>query len=180
MSDNQIPTMAYSSTCPWNGWCGWTLALVSAAVVGFLLGVGITGFSYGVHDATDFPGIELESGLPPVIASGQRLGIIYAMGTGIIVGVASAMASRSHPLLATLTASFVAAASSTATIVLWQWHRGRWALGTIDGRMFAVAAALVVLICLAGVLAALAVSFFVMRAGIAGIEKSRKPKRNAS
>jgi hypothetical protein len=127
--------------------------------------VGITGFSYGVHDATDLPGIELESGLPPVIASGQLLGMIYAMGTGIIVGMVSAMAARSHPLLTTLAASFFTAASSTATIVLWQWHRGRWAVGTIDGMMFTVAAALVVLICSAGVLAALAVSFHHQRTG---------------
>jgi hypothetical protein len=141
-------------------------------IIGFLLGVGITGFSYGVHDATDVPGIELESGLPPVIASGQLLGIIYAVGTGIIVGLAGATAPRTHPLLATLGAGCVAAASSTATIVLWQWHCGRWAVGTIDGKIFA-AAALVSLVCFAGVLAALAVSFFVIRAGIAGIEKSR-------
>jgi hypothetical protein len=134
-------------------------------VAGFLLGVGISGFSHGVLDATDLPGIELESGLPPVIASGQLLGVIYAVGTGIIVGSASAMAARSHPLQTTLAASFVAAASSTATIVLWQWHRGRWAVGTIDGMMFAVAAALVVLICSAGVLAALAVSFRHLRTG---------------
>jgi hypothetical protein len=125
MSDNRIPTMAYSSARPTENSCGWTLALGWAVVVGILLGVGITGISSGVHDSTDLPGIELESGLPPVIASGQLLGMIYAVGTGIIVGVAGAMAARSHPLLASLAASFVAAASSTGTIVIWQWHRGR-------------------------------------------------------
>jgi hypothetical protein len=159
MSDNRIPTMAYSSACRSTDWCGWTLPLGLAVIIGFLLGVGITKFSYGVQNATDLPGIEPGAGLAPVVASGQLLGIIYAVGTGIIVGVAGAMAARSHPLLATLAASFVTAASSTATIVLWQWHHGRWAVGSIDGRMFAVAAALVVLICSGGVLAALAVSF---------------------
>jgi hypothetical protein len=126
-------------------------------IAGFLLGIGITGFSYRVHDATDLAGVELTSGLPPVIASGRRLGMIYAEGTGFILGVASAMAVRSHPLLATLAASFVAAACSSATIVLWQWHRGRWAVGIIDGRMLVVAETLVILICSAGMLAALAV-----------------------
>jgi hypothetical protein len=63
--------------------------------------------------------------LPSVIASGQRLAIIYTGGTGIIVGLASAMAAQSRPLLATVAASFVAAVSSTATVVLWQWQRGR-------------------------------------------------------
>jgi hypothetical protein len=149
----------FSSACRPTGRCGWTLALACGVVAGLLLGFGITGFSYGVHDATDLPGIELESGWPPVIASGKLLGMIYAVGAGIIVGVFSALAARSHPLVATLAASIVAAASSNATIVLWQWHRGRWAVGTIDGMMFAVAAALIVLICSAGLLAALVVSF---------------------
>jgi hypothetical protein len=164
MSGKRIPSMAYSSTCRPPVWLGWTLALGWAVVAGFLLGVGISGFSYGVHDATDLPGIELESGLPPVIASGQRLGIVYALGTGIIVGAARAIAVRSHPLLATLAASFLAAASSTATIVLWQWHRGRWAFGTIDGVMFAVVPALIVLIGSAALVAALVVSLCHRRA----------------
>jgi hypothetical protein len=125
-----------------------------AVVVGFLLGVGITGLSYNVRDATDLPGGERESGLPPVIASGRLLGMIYALGTGIIVGVIGAMAVRSHPVLATLSASLVAAASSTATIVLFQWLRGRWPVGSFDGRMMVFVAALVVLICPAGMLAA--------------------------
>jgi hypothetical protein len=76
----------------------------------------------------------------------------------MIVGVAASMTARSRPRLAALTGSLVVAAISTATIVLWQWHRGRWAIGTIDGMMFAVAGALVVIVCSAGLLAALTVS----------------------
>jgi hypothetical protein len=93
------------------------------------------------------------------------LGIIYAVGTGIIVGLAGAVAAQPHPLLATLADSVVAAVSSTATIVIWQWHLGRWEVGTMDGRMFAVAAVLAVLIGSAGMLAALAVSIRRRRAG---------------
>jgi hypothetical protein len=139
-------------------WKGWAVALAAAMIVGCLLGAGITGFSYGVHNATDLPSTDLESGLPPIIASGRLFGTIYALGLGIFVGEVGAMAARSHPLLSTLAASFVTAASCTATIVLWQWHGGRWAVGTVDGRMFAVAAVLFMLIGSAAMLAALAVS----------------------
>jgi hypothetical protein len=127
--------------------------------VGVLLSVAITGFSYGVTDATDLVDSDAERGLPPVIASGHVLGMLFAVGAGIIVGVVGAIVAPSHRLLLTLAASFVASASCTATIVLWQWHRGRWAEGTIEGRMFAVAAVLFILICSAAMLAALAASF---------------------
>jgi hypothetical protein len=137
----------------------WTIALGTAVAVGVLLGVAIAGFSYGVTDATDLAGVESERGLPPVIASGHLLGMLFAVEAGIIVGVVGAIVARSHLLLLTLAASFVAAASCCTTIVLWQWHRVRWAVGTIDGRMFAVAAVLFILICSAAMLAALAASF---------------------
>jgi hypothetical protein len=48
---------------------------------------------------------------------------------------------------------------ASGTIVLWQWHRARWPVGAIDGRMIVVAAALVVLVCSASSLAATAISF---------------------
>jgi hypothetical protein len=144
------PVLSYATDRrPW-GWPAGVLALGFGLVVGFLLGSAITGLRAGTPPASFG---DPDHDKVPVIRVSKPAGTLLAVAAGIIVGVAGALAARSHPLLLALTASVLAAASSVATIVYWQWHRGRWPVGTIDGRMFAVAAALLVLVCSGGLVA---------------------------
>jgi hypothetical protein len=157
MVDDKAPILAYSSGGRPSGWRSWALAVGCGIVIGCLLGVWITAFP-GSASAIAVDEDQSMDGYPPVIASGRLMAIIGAVAAGIVVGVVTARAARSHPLPTALAAGVAAAASSVVTIVLWQWHRARWPVGTIDGRMIVVAAALLVLVCSAAALAATAVS----------------------
>ena len=97
-------------------------------------------------------------GYPPVIAAGQLFGAIEAVAAGIAIRLVGARLVRAHPLWASLLGGIVAATCATAAIILLQWHRGRWPVGTIDGLMVVVATVLVVLVCSAAWLTAIATS----------------------
>jgi hypothetical protein len=103
-------------------------------------------------------------GYPPAIAAGQLLGAIEAVAAGIVIGLGGAVLVRAHPLWASLLGGIVAAEGATATIVLLQWQRGRWPVGTINGRTIFFAAVLAVLVCSAAWLTAIGASLCRRRA----------------
>jgi hypothetical protein len=118
--------------------------LLCGVILGFCLGVALTGFPAA-------PPIE-------VIAVGAVGGIVLSMTAGALAGVIAAMATPRHAIVFTIASSALAAATSSATIVVRQWLRGRWRTGVIDGRMFFVAAVLLILIAAAGLSAAIVVT----------------------
>jgi hypothetical protein len=97
-------------------------------------------------------------GYPPVIAAGQLLGAIEAAAAGLVIGLVGGLASRTHPLRAALLCGCVGSGTAATVIVLVQRQRGRWPVGTIDGRMIVAIVALAVLVCSAALLAATAKS----------------------
>ena len=157
MSDDRYPILKHSFRPQI---AKWGVALGFAVVAGLVLGLTITTFPQ--PDARVWIDREMVlsiDGYPRVIAAGWLLGAIEAVAAGIVVGLACAVAVRARPLLVALMGGLFAAGSAAMAIVLWQWQRGRWPVGTIDGRMFVVAAALVVLACSAALLAAISTSW---------------------
>jgi hypothetical protein len=130
---------------------GW---IIGGIIVGFLLGIAITGLRAGTPPESFG---DPEYNKVPVIRVNKPTGTILALGAGIMIGSAATLAT--HPRRAALAAGTVVSASSVATILLLQWQRGRWPIGTMDGRMFVVAGALLLFVCGAAVIAASTISF---------------------
>jgi hypothetical protein len=154
MSDDRSPILKHSF---WSQLAKWGAALGFALAAGLVLGFGMTTFPR--PDPSVWIDRELAlsmHGYPPVIAAGQVLGAIEAVAAGIGIGLAGAVLVRAHPLWASLLGGIVAAACTSAAIVLLQWQRGRWPVGTVNGRTLFFAGALAILVCSAAWLTAVA------------------------
>jgi hypothetical protein len=150
MGSDSMPILDYTSRRPTRGWRAAAVVLALGLVLGVLLGWCITGFGAG----TPPPLIgDPDAEKVPVIRISRLTGIVLAAGAGLLVGLAALRLDRKHPLPLSLAAAVLAAGASVATIILLQWHRGRWAVGVIDGRTFFVAAVLWFLICTAALMA---------------------------
>jgi hypothetical protein len=162
MSDEGAPIVAHSIG---RQLAAGGAALGFAVVAGLVLGYGITSFPGPDQEVWIDRELDLSiEGYPPVIAAGQLLGPIEAVAVGIVIGLAGAVLVRAHPRWASLLGGIVAAASATAAIVLLQWQRGRWPVGTINGRTIFFAGALAVVVCSAARLTAIAASLCRRRA----------------
>ena len=167
MSVDRSPALAHSFG---SELAKWGVILGVAVVVGVVLGLVITTFPRpDTHVWVDRDLALSIDGYPAVIASELLLVAIEAMAAGSVIGLAGALAVGSRSLLAALAGGIVAAGSAATAIVLCQWQRGRWPVGTIDPKMFFAAAALVVLVCSAAFLAS-----------IAGRLHSQKVSKNSS
>jgi hypothetical protein len=139
----QLPVLDYSQRGRSSGWLAGMTLLCGGVLAGMLLGMTITGFGAGTPPP---PVGDPDAEKVPVIRVSRPVGMALAAGIGALLGLASARVARSHPLVLSLSASVLAAGSAVATIIILQWQRGRWRVGVIDGRTFAVAVALVVLV----------------------------------
>jgi hypothetical protein len=134
----------------------WPLAFLAGAIVGVLLGWTITGWTAGTPPP---PTGDPDTEKVPVIRVGKTGGSLLAVVAGLAIGAFTS--SRTRPKSPTLALSsamlsgMIATVAAVLTLILLQWHRGRWAVGTMDGRTFFVAGALFVLICTTSIITAM-------------------------
>ena len=94
---------------------------------------------------------------------------------GVAVGVASALAVRSRPLLLSVVASVAVVESVLATIVMPRWYSGRMPLGRMitDLRLLFGGAGLLLLVCVPAVLTAMLTTYIKRRAAEPAIATDR-------
>jgi hypothetical protein len=100
MADNP-PFISNGSSVHPSDWKGWLVAGGCGLVVGWVLGVGMN-------------------------ASYTHIG--WMAGAGVVVGVVSALAARSSPVVVALGGGVIAALTSVLTMTLLLWRSGRWPL----------------------------------------------------